>query len=159
MSRPKLTADTLRMAGHGPAEGAAEHLHSAAIHLLRTLRRQDARLGVSPAGLSVLSVLVFGGPKTIGELAAIEQVKRPTMTRIVATLERHLMVQRDGDSDDRRRVVVRATSVGRTVMRRGRDRRVIELAGRLGRLSDAEIGLLARAAELIERVSKDHAPA
>ena len=66
-----------------PAEQAADRLHSAAIHLLRSLRREDARLGVGPAGLSVLSVLVFGGPKTIGELAAIEQVKAPTMSRIV----------------------------------------------------------------------------
>lgn len=149
-----------RMAGHGPAEHAAEHLHSAAIHLLRALRRQDARLGVSPAGLSVLSVLVFGGrPRTIGELAAIEQVKRPTMTRIVTTLERHGMAQRETDPVDGRRILVRATPVGRTVMRRGRDRRVVELARRLQRLGDAEIALLARAAELIDRISKDHAPA
>lgn len=154
MPRPKSTAETMRIAGRGPAEQAADRLHSAAIHLLRTLRRQDARLGVGPAGLSVLSVLVFGGPMTIGQLAAVEQVKPPTMTRIVASLERWGMVERLADTSDRRRIVVHATPTGRTVMRRGRERRVIELAGRMSRLTEQEIALLARAAELIERVSK-----
>lgn len=147
------------MAGHGPAEHAAEHLHSAAIHLLRALRRVDARLGLGPAGLSALSVLVFGGPKTVGQLASIEQVKLPTMSRLLASLERWGMVQRQADTTDRRRIVVRATTTGRTVIRRGRDRRVLHLARRIQRLSPEEIVLLARAAELIDRISKDHAPA
>ncbi|HEV8266241.1 MAG TPA: MarR family winged helix-turn-helix transcriptional regulator [Gemmatimonadales bacterium] len=150
----KPTGRNLRPPRLNPTEQAADRLHSAAIHLLRTLRREDARLGVGPAGLSVLSVLVFGGPKTIGELAAIEQVKRPTMTRIVASLERWGMVQRDGDARDRRRVVIHPTPTGRVVMRRGRMNRVYELAARMTHLTPEEITLLARAAELIERVLK-----
>ena len=141
------------------AEQAADRLHSAAIHLLRSLRREDARLGVGPAGLSVLSVLVFGGPKTVGELAAIEQVKAPTMTRIVATLERNSMVERDGDARDRRRAIIHATQHGRMIMRRGRANRVHELATRIEGLPETDMALLARAAELIERVSKAEAPA
>lgn len=145
-----------------PAEQAADRLHSAAIHLLRSLRREDARLGVGPAGLSVLSVLVFGGPKTIGALAAIEQVKAPTMSRIVSTLERWGMVERLAGVEDRRRIVVHPTSTGRIVMKRGRANRVVELTSRIERLGETEIALLARAAELIERiarVSKAEAPA
>ena len=137
-----------------PTAQAADRLHSAAIHLLRSLRREDARLGVGPAGLSVLSVLVFGGPKTIGELAAIEQVKAPTMTRIVATLERNFMAERDGDARDRRRAIIHATHHGRMIMRRGRANRVHELTSRIERLPETEIALLTRAAELIERVAR-----
>ncbi len=61
----------------------ADRLHSAAIHLLRRVRKQDAATGEGPARLSALSVLVFGGPMTLGQLAAAEQVKPPTMSRIV----------------------------------------------------------------------------
>jgi len=137
-----------------PPEQAADRLHSAAIHLLRSLRREDARLGVGPAGLSILSVLVFGGPKTIGELADIEQVKAPTMTRIVATLERNFMAERHSDARDRRRAIIHATKHGRMIMRRGRANRVYELASRMERLPETEVALLARAAELIERVAR-----
>ena len=66
----------------------ADRLHSAAIHLLRRVRKQDAATGEGPARLSALSVLVFGGPMTLGQLAAAEQVKPPTMSRIVTGLER-----------------------------------------------------------------------
>jgi len=64
------------------SEVVADGLHSAAIHLLRRVRKQDTKTGEGPARLSALSVLVFGGPKTLGELAAAEQVRPPTMTRI-----------------------------------------------------------------------------
>jgi len=150
----KPTGRALRERPFRPPEQAADRLHSAAIHLLRSLRREDARLGVGPAGLSVLSVLVFGGPKTLGQLAAIEQVKAPTMTRIVAILERNAMAERDGDATDRRRAIINATQHGRMIMRRGRANRVHELARRIETLPESEIALLARAAELIERVSK-----
>ena len=72
-----------------PAEIAAiaDRLHSAAIHLLRRVRKQDAATGEGPARLSALSVLVFGGgPMTLGQLAQAEQVRPPTMSRIVSGL-------------------------------------------------------------------------
>ncbi|MBW3537268.1 MAG: MarR family transcriptional regulator [Actinobacteria bacterium] len=65
----------------------AQQLNSVAIHLVRRLRRADESLGITPARLSALSVLVFGGPCTLTELAAAEQVAGPTMSRIVAALE------------------------------------------------------------------------
>ena len=72
----------------GSADAVADRLHSAAIHLLRRLRREDDASGQSAPRLSALSVLVFGGPQTIGALAAAEQVRVPTMSRVVAALGR-----------------------------------------------------------------------
>src|SRR5580658_5800755 len=87
----------------GPIFAIADQLHSAAIHLLRRLRKQDIAIGEGPARLSALSVLVFGGPKTLGELAAAEQVKPPTMSRIVAGLARSRLIEITADSRDARR--------------------------------------------------------
>ena len=75
----------------------ADGLHSAAIHLLRRVRKQDVATGEGPARLSALSVLVFGGPKALGELAAAEQVKPPTMSRMVAGLARSRLVTISAD--------------------------------------------------------------
>ena len=94
----------------------ADRLHSAAIHLLRRLRKQDEAAGLGAARLSALSVVVFGGPLTLGELAAAEQVRPPTMTRIVAGLEEAGLVARETDARDRRVVRVTATGRGRRLM-------------------------------------------
>ena len=69
-----------------PDEELAARVHSAALHLLRRLAQEDRATGVSAPRLSALSVLVFGGPRTIGALAAIEGVTPPTMTRLVAAM-------------------------------------------------------------------------
>lgn len=140
------------------AEEIAYDLHSAALHLLRSLRHEDARLGVGPAGLSVLSVLVARGPKTMGDLARLERVRPPTMTRIVERLERWLLAERTAAWQDRRRSLVRATSLGRVVARRGRANRVAELVERLERFSAAEVALLARATPLIDRLARNAGP-
>src|SRR5271163_2425059 len=83
---------------------AVDRLHSAAIHLLRRVRRQDAATGIGPAQLSALSVLVFAGPRTLGELASAEQVKPPTMSRIVAGLRRNRLIEISRDPGDGRRM-------------------------------------------------------
>jgi DNA-binding MarR family transcriptional regulator len=128
----------------------ADRLHSAAIHLLRALRREDRASGVGPAKLSALSVLVFGGPRSIGALARAEQVRLPTMSRLVSTLERDGLATRTADPEDGRASRVHPTARGRSVLRRGRARRVATLARRLEQLSEADRVLLARAADLIE---------
>ena len=133
-------------------QAAADRLHSAAIHLLRTLRRTDARLGVGPAQLSALSVLVFGGPRSIGALARAEQVRVPTMSRLVATMERDGLAARAADPRDGRASIVRATFQGRRVLLRGRALRTAELARRLAALPPAERSALDQAAALIERL-------
>jgi DNA-binding MarR family transcriptional regulator len=129
---------------------AADRFHSAAIHALRHVRREDPATGLSAARLSALSVLVFGGPRAIGELADAEQVRAPTMTRIVRALEEDGLVEREADPEDGRRVRVRATSKGTRVLRRGRERRVERLAELMSRLSADEIATIRKAAELVE---------
>ncbi|HKC22673.1 MAG TPA: MarR family winged helix-turn-helix transcriptional regulator [Gaiellaceae bacterium] len=129
---------------------AADRFHSAAIHALRHVRREDPATGVPPAQLSALSVLVFGGPRTLGELAAAEQVRPPTMTRIVQGLESAGLVRRVRDADDGRVHRLHATAKGRRVMQRGRERRVENLATLLGRLPPDEVRRVSEAAELVE---------
>src|SRR5437588_8858753 len=130
---------------------AADRFHSAAIHALRHVRREDPATGVPPAQLSALSVLVFGGPRTLGELAAAEQVRAPTMTRIVQALARDGLVRREADPADGRVVRLRATAKGKRVMQRGRDRRVEKLAELLARLKVDEIAQIRKAADLVEQ--------
>ena len=131
---------------------AADRLHSAAIHLLRRLRKQDAASGVGPAQLSALSVLVFAGPKTLGELAAAEQVKPPTMSRVVAGLKRSHLIEITRDSRDARRMHIRATAKGALLLQQGRQRRVDYLAQHLGSLTTSELTQLSAVAGILERL-------
>lgn len=129
----------------------ADRLHSAAIHLLRHVRRQDAHSGIGPAQFSALSVLVFGGPMTLGQLAAAEQVKPPTMTRILTGLERNRLAERVRDPVDARRLQVRATAKGARLLHEGRLRRINYLAEHFSELSAKELALLNEAAEIVHR--------
>ena len=128
----------------------ADGLHSAAIHLLRRVRKQDAATGEGPARLSALSVLVFAGPMTLGQLAAAEQVRPPTMTRIVTGLERGGLARRTADPMDARRVRICATARGVRLLQRGRKRRIEYLARHLEVLADKELRALKKAAKILE---------
>ena len=136
------------------AHAVADALHSAAIHLLRTVRREDDRTGITPGRLSALSVLVFGGPMRVTDLARAEHVKPPTMTRIVAALEAARLARRTADAEDGRSARIAATRRGVRLMQEGRRRRVVRLGEALNGLSSQDLALLARAAEIIETVSK-----
>jgi DNA-binding MarR family transcriptional regulator len=133
-------------------EVLADRLHTLAIHLLRRLRTQDAASGLTGPRLSALSVIVFGGPVTLGELAAAEQVRPPTMTHLVRALERQRLVRRDPDPADRRVVRLHATARGRTLLVEGRRRRVEKLAERLSELTPGELESLAGGADVLGRV-------
>ena len=133
----------------------ADRLHSAAIHVLRRVRKQDAASGEGPARLSALSVLVFGGPMTLGQLAVAEQVKPPTMSRIVTGLVNSRLAQRLTDSKDARRVRIRATSSGERLLREGKRRRVEYLGRHLDRLTRQELDTLDAAIKLLERVLRE----
>jgi DNA-binding MarR family transcriptional regulator len=137
------------------AAAVADRLHSSAIHLLRRVRRQDASTGEGPARLSALSVLVFGGPMTLGELAAAEQVKPPTMSRIVTGLERSRLAERMTDAKDTRRVRIRATPRGERLLHQGRQRRIEYLARHLDGLNRHELRTLEQAVQLLEGVLRD----
>ncbi|HKW74019.1 MAG TPA: MarR family transcriptional regulator [Terriglobales bacterium] len=117
-------------------EQLADRLHSTAIHLLRLVRRQDSATGIGPAQLSALSVLVFGGPLSLNQLAEAEQVRAPTMSRIVDALQEAGLARRLQDQQDRRAVLIHATVRGSKLLHQGRRRRVKFLAGRLHMLKD-----------------------
>ena len=134
------------------AEALAEQLHSSAIHLLRQLRKEDDASGLSAPRLSALSVVVFGGPLTLGDLARAEQVKPPTMSRIVTGLEKDGLVQRKGDARDKRLTHVAATPKGNRVLAAGRARRIATLARAVGRLNRRELAELRRGVQLVADV-------
>src|SRR6202049_286920 len=140
---------------HRDVLAIADRLHSAAIHLLRRVRNQDTVTGEGPARLSALSVLVFGGPKTLGELAAAEQVKPPTTSRVVAGLKRSRLVEITADAHDARRKQIHATSKGVALLRAGRKRRVRYLADRLTFVSKQELASLREALNLLEGMLHD----
>lgn len=132
----------------------ADRLHSAAIHFLRRVAREDEASGLSPARLSALSVVVFAGPLTLGELAEAERVKPPTMSRTVAALEEDGLVRRAGGRDDRRVTMLRATAKGTRTLERARGRRLQLIRGGLARLSRADQAALGRAAELLDEIAR-----
>src|SRR5262245_38357726 len=146
MSSPKKTPAA------GDLDEVADRLHSAAIHLLRRVRRVDEAIGIGPARASALSVVVFGGPLSLGALAAAEQVTPPTMSRIVAGLEEDGLVRREVDPKDRRSVLLRATPKGVRMMQEGRRRRVAALAETLRKLTTEELAIVGRAVGVLERL-------
>ena len=129
---------------------AADRLHSAAIHLLRYARREDVLSREGPARLSALSVLVFGGPMTLGQLATAEQVKPPTMSRIVAGLKCSGLARIDADARDARRIRVGVTPKGQRLLQQARERRIRLLAEAFSGRSEREISVLGEAAKIIE---------
>lgn len=131
-------------------EDVALRLHAAAIHLLRTLRAEDRSMGLTPARASVLSILVFGGPRTLSQLTEAEQVAAPTMTKLIAGLERDGFTRREPGSDGRV-WIIHATAKARRVLLKGRDRRLRRLAHMLADLSPAEWRTLDEAVAVLER--------
>ena len=133
-----------------PARTIADRLHSAAIHLLRRLRVEDKALGLTGPRASALSVIVFRGPLTMSALAEAEQVRRPTITRLIDGLERRGLVRRVSDPADGRVQLVEATAAGKRLLQKGRARRVKRLTQGVAQLSRGDQQVLARAAHLME---------
>jgi DNA-binding MarR family transcriptional regulator len=127
-------------------------LHSAAIHLLRTVRKADEAAGLTPQRLSAMSVVVFGGATTLGDLAAAEHVAPPTMTRLVQALEHDGFLTRTVDPDDRRSVRLAATARGARVLKQAQQRRVRLVAALIDRMTVTEFRALAVAVPALQRV-------
>jgi len=140
--------------GDGELKDVAARLHATAIRLLRTLRREDDGSGLSAPRLSALSVIVYAGPLSLAALAEAEQVKPPTMSRIVEALVGRGLVTRVAKAGDRRSVEITATAEGLQLLAAGRERRVRALIGRLGKLAESERRALARGVEILERVAR-----
>src|SRR5215469_10271692 len=130
----------------------ADGLHSTAIHLLRQVRVEDRSSGIGPAQLSALSVLVFGGSKSLKQLAEIEQVKPPTMVRIVQGLVEQRLAATRADKYDARKLQISATARGHSVMQRARLRRVEALARILNEKSIAERAEIGRAIAILRNL-------
>jgi DNA-binding MarR family transcriptional regulator len=128
----------------------ADRLHSLAIRVLRHARAADVASGLSAARLSVLSVLVFGGPRSVTDLATAEQVAVPTMTRLLQGLERDGYLRRRRDDADGRIVRVTATAKGRRALEAGRRARVRRVERLTGELTEAELAAVATALEALE---------
>lgn len=131
---------------------SADRIHSASIHLLRRVREVDsAAMGISPARASALSVLVFGGARSLGELAAEERVTAATMSKLVAAMESEKLVRRYPDVNDARAIRLEATAKARRILERGRSRRLDLLERLLADASEAEIEAVHTAAAVVER--------
>ena len=135
-----------------PVNGAANRLHSAAIHLLRHARVADSDTGLTPERLSLMSVLVYSGPQTITALARIEMVSVPAITRTVNALAADGFAQRSPSRSDRRSVVVTATARGLRIMEKGRRGRLSRIAALLDQLSPNEMQQVNRASHILEQL-------
>jgi DNA-binding MarR family transcriptional regulator len=129
----------------------ASGLHSAASRMLRIARRDETDGDISAPRMSALSVLAFRGPLSLAELAAAEEVKAPTMSRLVEGLVKEGLASREADPSNRRKVRIAATEEGRRRLEGGRERRVRALRDRLRRLADSEQRALARGVEVLDR--------
>ena len=131
----------------------ADHLNSAAIHLLRGMKGADRASGLTPARLSALSVLVFGGPRTMTALAAAEDVAAPTMTRIVDGLVGLGLAAREQHPDSARKILVRATEEGTGLMVKAADRRRQVIVTALETLDEAAVARIVAAAPHLRELS------
>lgn len=153
MAQSKLDRD--RSAGDLDYERVASSVNSGAIHLLRSLAAVDRLAGLTPARLSALSVIVFGGPQSLGALAAAEGVAGPTMTRIVDGLVAVGLAERRPDPNDGRAVAIAATASGETLMRAAAGRRIATIAAAIRGLPPADRRRLAEAADLLDLLARD----
>jgi DNA-binding MarR family transcriptional regulator len=142
---------TVTRARGSPSSSLAESLHSLAIHLLRRVRAADRLAGLSGPRLSALSVLVFGGPRSLGALAQAEQVSAASMSRLVAGLVSEKYIRRRRDPTDARAVVLEPTAAGRALLRAGRTRRVAAVQSVIDGMTAAEQQSLSRALLALQR--------
>lgn len=148
------TRETTEVADGAAPEELAARLRLVNARLARRVRREALGTGddLTASRLSALATIEDCGPITLGELAALEQVQPPSMTRIVGRLEEHGFAEREVDPRDRRVARVRITDAGRNVLARSRTRKAAYLARRVGRLSPDERRALADALPVLERL-------
>jgi len=134
--------------------GADETVTRTRLAVLRLARRlrQQALPGITPSQQSALAAIEHRGTLTLGELAAFENVRPPSITRIVAALEAERWVERTTDPDDRRVTSVEITTHGRRELKRIRLERNAWLAARLDLLDDDERARLDAALPVLERL-------
>ena len=117
----------------------------------RRIRRQ-AGGDLTPSQASALSSVERHGPLTLGELSAVEDVRPPTLTKVVAALEERGLVARHTDAHDRRVARVQATAKGAHLLADTRSRTDAYLAARLAALPAGELAALRRAVATLEHL-------
>jgi DNA-binding MarR family transcriptional regulator len=130
----------------------ASRLRVAVARLGRRLRQEGSGGDATPSQLTALATLYHQGPLTLGELAASERVKPPSMTRIVAALEERGLVAREPSPEDGRVVRVVVTDAGRRAHEEYQKRRDEWLSRKLATLTVEEREVLRKASELMERM-------
>ena len=137
----------------------ASQLRLTVARLSRRIRQETTVDGetLSASSMAALATIENQGPITLGELAAVERVQPPSMTRIVARIEEFGYATRVTDAGDRRIARLEITPRGREVLANGRTRKDAFLAKRVARLTDAERATIAAAIPLLERLQEDDA--
>jgi DNA-binding MarR family transcriptional regulator len=130
-------------------EELAPRLRWAVTRLARRLR-QEAGANLGPSQTAALATVERHGPLSPSELAEIERIRRPTVTRIVRHLEQASLIERVTDPQDGRASILSVTAEGRALLRRLRERKTAYLAKRLAALDAEDRRTLERAAELLE---------
>jgi DNA-binding MarR family transcriptional regulator len=140
-----------------PLTDSAARLRMAIVRTARRLRQEAASEtgGLTPTSTAALATIERHGPLTPSEVAEIERVKRPTVTRTLGSLEREGLVERTADPADGRSTLVSVNAAGRERLRRLRGRKNAYLARRMRGLSGDEVETLERAAEILERMRED----
>lgn len=135
--------------------GLAAELRVSVMRLRRRLmgeRHPDNELSLS--AMSALGVLYRRGELGLAELAHIERVQPPSMTRTIKWLAERGLVTRRPHETDGRQVLVTLTEQGRDVVRADRVSRDAWLSRRLSALSAEERAVLREAAPIIERLAQ-----
>ncbi|BCT74446.1 putative HTH-type transcriptional regulator [Sinomonas cyclohexanicum] len=154
-TEPDANPDSAETDANAPTDilELASELRAAIMRTSRILRTQASGEAVSPSQITVLALLNKRGPLTMRQLADIEHVQAPSMTRTVNHLCEGGYVARAEHPTDGRQVVVSLTDIGRHVLEESRRLRAVWLAGRLEGLPPADRDTLHRAAELLLEMS------
>ncbi len=131
LNLPEGVADTLE-------NQLASALHSLSIHILRDARKNDVTSGLTPERLSILSILVYTGSKTVNQLASMEQVSAPAITRIVKSLEKEGYVIKAKSRADQRVVFVSATRKSIVLIEQTRSQRIERIVSKVRELSSEQ---------------------
>lgn len=142
------------MTAERTAESLAKTLRDSIIRFSRRVRQARPVGELTFSQLSALTSLQLHGALTPRELADVERVQPPTMTKIVGKLEDRGLVARTPHPTDGRQVILAATDEGRAVYAVHENARNEWLAVQLDRLTPEERDTLARAAEILQRVAR-----
>ena len=133
----------------------ASELRLSLLRATRRLRAQRVNTAATLSQLSALGTVYRSGPLSAGEIAAIEQVQPPSMTKILASLEQAGWIERSSHPDDRRQSVIAITEAGRELLAEETRVRDEWLAKRLVEFSDEDLRKLRAAVEVLDRLGTE----